>query len=160
MTDDTRLLLDDICQEYFNVGVLTARKKALRGILPVAAFRLSQRKSAPWYVLQSDLDAHIQKQIELAQPEAIRKRRAEAPPPTPRTTCLYRHFDCHGTLLYVGISVTVFSRIAQHRTGSHWANDICRIDVQRYPSWVDAYSAETEAIRKEKPLHNKAKVKK
>lgn len=160
MTEDKRLLLDDICQEYFQITPRIAQRKGSLGLLPVPAFRLSGTRKGPWYVHQSDLDAHIQRQYEKAIPESIRLRMAKekAEPKPQQVTCLYRHFDSSGTLLYVGISTRVLTRIAQHRTSSHWSDQITRIDVDRHPSWSEAYAAETEAIRKEKPLHNKAKV--
>jgi hypothetical protein len=64
---DTRLLLDDICIEYFNVTPRIAKRKAANGLLPVPAFRLSGTRKGPLYVLQSHLDAHIQRQVERAE---------------------------------------------------------------------------------------------
>jgi predicted GIY-YIG superfamily endonuclease len=159
---DTRLLLDDICIEYFNVTPRIAKRKAANGLLPVPAFRLSGTCKGPWYVLQSALDEHIARQVASAQPDDIRKRRdeAKAAPKIPKQTCLYRHFDSIGNLLYVGISTRVLDRIAQHRTASHWSEQIARIEIERLPDWESAYVAETIAIRSEKPMHNRAKVEK
>ncbi len=158
MTEEKRLLLANICQEYFGISERVAMRKASMGLLPVPAFRLSGTKGAPWFVMQVDLEAHINHQHELSKPENIKARRAEEKTKPPKPTSLYRHFDSSGNLLYVGISVRVFSRISQHRTSSHWSEKITRIDVERFPSWDDAYQAETVAIQTEKPLHNRAKI--
>lgn len=67
MTDDTRLLLDDICQDYFDITPRIAQRKACLGLLPVPAFRISGTRKGKLYVLQSDLDAHVKRQYEKAQ---------------------------------------------------------------------------------------------
>jgi predicted GIY-YIG superfamily endonuclease len=43
------------------------------------------------------------------------------------TDYIYRHYDKDGNLLYVGISLSVISRIMQHKNGSHWFNNIANI---------------------------------
>ena len=78
MPNDTRLLLDDICQEYFNVTPRIAQRKASVGLLPVPAFRLSGTSKGPLYVLQSHLDEHVKHQIEKAQKLNSQMRRAGA----------------------------------------------------------------------------------
>lgn len=70
---------------------------------------------------------------------------------------LYRHFDGNGVLLYVGISLSSVARLCQHRNASNWFEEIRRIEVEVFPSRRDAEAAETVAIKKENPLHNKAK---
>jgi excinuclease UvrABC nuclease subunit len=77
-----------------------------------------------------------------------------APKPAPRPCVLYRHFDADGTLLYVGISVSVLRRLAQHVRGSHWTDKIASITIERFASEREAAKAEEAAIRSEKPLHN------
>jgi hypothetical protein len=69
-------------------------------------------------------------------------------------TSLYRHFDTHGRLLYVGISKSHLARLAQHQTGASWYWDITRIDVEQFKTRKLALFAEMLAIRYEKPLHN------
>lgn len=64
---DTKLLLDDVCQEYFALSPKTAQRKASMGLLPVPAFRISGTKRGPLFVLQSHLDEHVKRQIEKAQ---------------------------------------------------------------------------------------------
>lgn len=67
MTEDTRLLLADICEEYFGLTERIATRKASNGLLPVPAFRLSGTRKGPLYVKLSDLEAHVQRQYEKAQ---------------------------------------------------------------------------------------------
>jgi len=76
MTEDKRLLLDDICQEYFQITPRIAQRKASMGMLPVPAFRLSGTRKGPLYVLQSDLDAHVKSQYEKAQKLNLQMRSA------------------------------------------------------------------------------------
>jgi hypothetical protein len=64
---DTKRLLIDVCQEYFDITPRIAQRKASMGLLPVPAFRLSGTRKGPLYVKQSDLDAHEQRQYEKAQ---------------------------------------------------------------------------------------------
>ena len=33
---------------------------------------------------------------------------------------LYRHFDCDGVLLYVGISLSTVARLCEHKHSSKW----------------------------------------
>lgn len=67
---------------------------------------------------------------------------------------LYRHFDIHGQLLYIGISISAVNRLGQHKVNSHWFNAIQRIEVQKFKTREDAAAAEIIAIQTEHPLHN------
>jgi hypothetical protein len=69
-------------------------------------------------------------------------------------TALYRHFNKDGTLLYVGISLSVIERLRQHRQDSHWYEDIARIEITWFSTRSEALSAERKAIESEGPLHN------
>lgn len=69
---------------------------------------------------------------------------------------LYRHFDAAGNLLYVGISLSTVDRLGQHACNAHWFQRISRIDVEKFGTRQEAEAAEREAIRKERPLYNKA----
>lgn len=64
---DTKLLLDEVCHEYFGLSPATAQRKASMGLLPVPAFRITGTKRGPLYVLQSHLEAHVKRQIEKAE---------------------------------------------------------------------------------------------
>jgi predicted GIY-YIG superfamily endonuclease len=73
-------------------------------------------------------------------------------------TALYRHRDCNGTLLYVGISLSVAARLAQHAGTSHWFAEVTQVDVEYFPTRAEAEAAERQAIRTEHPRCNKAHV--
>ena len=72
---------------------------------------------------------------------------------------LYRHFDDSGTLLYVGVSLNSINRLSQHKNGSHWFEDIARVEIEKCDSRQNALEAETNAILNENPLHNVRKRK-
>jgi excisionase family DNA binding protein len=69
-------------------------------------------------------------------------------------TCLYRHFDADGALLYVGVSLSAIARLCQHRAESGWFGRITTVTLQWFPNRSQALAAETAAIRSEHPLHN------
>lgn len=78
-----------------------------------------------------------------------------SPTPSTEVGCqLYRHFDASGALLYVGISLSAFSRLAQHREHSHWFSKIEKVTIEHFSTRVAAIEAERKAIFDEKPLHN------
>lgn len=67
---------------------------------------------------------------------------------------LYRHFDCSGKLLYIGVSYGAFVRLAQHRAASHWYSQIANMTIEQFPTREDLLAAEAYAIKLERPLHN------
>ena len=69
---------------------------------------------------------------------------------------LYRHFDADGNLLYIGISMSAFSRFAQHKRTSSWSEDIVTMTIERFESREQLEAAERAAIFRENPLHNLA----
>jgi predicted GIY-YIG superfamily endonuclease len=79
----------------------------------------------------------------------------------PRTgrTALYRHRDENGTLLYVGISLTLAHRLAAHANTSHWFRDVVRVDIEWFPTRDEALKAERHAIQCEHPRCNIAHAK-
>lgn len=70
-------------------------------------------------------------------------------------TDVYRHYDANGVLLYVGISLSAFTRLKGHRRDSAWFKQISHITVEHCETRVKAELAEAWAIRHEKPLYNK-----
>ena len=66
---------------------------------------------------------------------------------------LYRHYDEHGTLLYVGESLSSIQRLASHKDAV-WFHLIRTVKISTFASKVEAIKAETDAIRNENPLHN------
>jgi hypothetical protein len=73
---------------------------------------------------------------------------------TDNPVSLCRHFDFEGRLLYVGISLSALTRLAQHRRESYWYDHIARVEIEHFETREEALEAEAEAIRHEKPLHN------
>lgn len=58
-------------------------------------------------------------------------------------------------MLYVGVSLSVLSRLAKHRDRSAWFKEIARITVENFPDRNAALAAEDKAIRDEWPEFNK-----
>jgi predicted GIY-YIG superfamily endonuclease len=73
-------------------------------------------------------------------------------------TALYRAFSADGDLLYIGISRNFGRRWYQHASVKPWWPEAQRMTVDWYPDEESAYAAETEAIAREKPRYNIAKV--
>lgn len=69
-------------------------------------------------------------------------------------TDLYRYFDDQERLLYVGISFSAVARASQHRSDKGWWREVARMDVAHYETRSEALTAESAAIRSEKPIHN------
>jgi len=67
---------------------------------------------------------------------------------------LYRHWDVHDNLLYVGISNNFVERLAQHKEGADWYKDIYMVTIEHFDTREEALLREAEAIRTEKPLYN------
>lgn len=67
---------------------------------------------------------------------------------------MYRHWDADGRLLYVGISLSAISRLAQHSASSHWSGDIARVTIENFETREAALAAERVAVQSENPLHN------
>ena len=76
----------------------------------------------------------------------------------PVKTYLYRHFNSHGILLYVGISLNAITRFSEHRSSSKWSSQIASMTIEQFSSHAEAYDAETQAIRTEHPRHNISKT--
>ena len=68
---------------------------------------------------------------------------------------LYRHFDGGGKLLYIGISCRLRERMAGHGVTASWFNQIKTITLEHYPDRGSFLLAEHNAIKAEKPLHNR-----
>lgn len=68
---------------------------------------------------------------------------------------LYRHFDKHGTLLYVGISLSSVDRLNTHMSEARWSDWIVKVEIERFKDRNQAIIAERNAIKFEKPLFNK-----
>jgi len=64
---------------------------------------------------------------------------------------VYKHFDKHGDLLYVGYTATPMRRLYSHKQHSHWFFKIHKIKICIYPSKEKAKLAEKLAIAHENP---------
>lgn len=69
-------------------------------------------------------------------------------------TQLYRHFDEAHQLLYVGISLSTFARLSQHRFHSSWFAKIKSVEIEHFETRAEAMAAEREAIKNESPMFN------
>jgi hypothetical protein len=69
--------------------------------------------------------------------------------------CLYRIYDGHNTLLYIGISRQGIARIRTHCEEKEWADEICRIDLEDCADdEAQARAKERQAIVDERPKYN------
>jgi hypothetical protein len=90
-------------------------------------------------------------------PEPPQEEWDPSSPPAPRAavpTCLYRHFDEDGKLLYVGITHNSRSREEDHERSALWYGLSRRRTEVWHPSRADAEAAEIQAIKKQQPLFN------
>lgn len=71
-----------------------------------------------------------------------------------RDHVLYRIFDDSDRLLYVGITMNVEDRFADHRGSKGWWASATTIRLQHYDSREAVEQAEVEAIRDEAPRFN------
>lgn len=71
-----------------------------------------------------------------------------------RPHALYRFFNPSGTLLYIGITANLPTRLHDHRDDKPWWTTVANITVQHYPDRETVLAAEKAAIIAEKPLHN------
>lgn len=69
---------------------------------------------------------------------------------------LYRHYDEHGKLLYVGIASNVVNRTCEHEQASPWFDYVAYIKVEHYATRSGALIAESKAIKSENPVYNKS----
>lgn len=67
---------------------------------------------------------------------------------------LYRHYDKSGTLLYIGISNSVFTRLSGHKHSSSWIKDAVRMDTEYFKDKPTAEIEEALAIKRERPKFN------
>lgn len=69
---------------------------------------------------------------------------------------LYRFYDEHETLLYVGISLSAAARASQHRATQPWWHEVTRMDVEHIDTddRAEAERIEARVILAERPLHN------
>lgn len=71
-----------------------------------------------------------------------------------KKAAVYRQFDENGRLLYVGKSVNLLARIAEHFRDAAWRQDVAYITVEWFDTEDEALRAEAMAIYSERPIHN------
>jgi excinuclease UvrABC nuclease subunit len=71
-----------------------------------------------------------------------------------RPHALYRFFGIDGSLLYVGITSMLLTRLGRHGEDKPWWTAVARVDVQHFGSRREALQAEEEAIKAEHPRYN------
>lgn len=71
---------------------------------------------------------------------------------------VYRIYDAHKNLLYVGCSWNAFSRVKQHK-GEHqrWWPLASVVDIDTFPDFATARLIEAQAIANESPAWNVTK---
>lgn len=74
-----------------------------------------------------------------------------------RRTAVYRLYGHDGELVYVGMTVNIERRLADHERGSFWWPHVARTAVVWYDTRPEADAAESEAVAAEKPLYNMRK---
>jgi hypothetical protein len=62
-------------------------------------------------------------------------------------TTLYRAFDGHGQLLYVGITNCWLKRFGEHARNTNWFAKAIRFEVEQFQNPADALAAELRAIK-------------
>jgi predicted GIY-YIG superfamily endonuclease len=71
------------------------------------------------------------------------------------SSILYRHFDAHGRLLYVGVAVNPQKRLRAHASeGAKWVTEVARSTYERFRTHKEVLDAEIMAIQNEAPLWN------
>lgn len=71
---------------------------------------------------------------------------------------VYRVFSCNEKLLYVGLSWSAAARLSQHKHNSLWFTEAKTITLEWFTTYAKAKLAETQAIKTENPMYNKAEV--
>lgn len=69
-------------------------------------------------------------------------------------TTVYRFFDAHGDLLYVGIANSVIHRISQHITSKEWFQTVASAKFEHLETRAEAEARERHIIQSERPRYN------
>ena len=69
---------------------------------------------------------------------------------------VYRFYDSHDKLLYVGLASCPFVRSKSHKANSAWYRDVRFMEVEWHPDRATAAHAERLAIDRERPQYNKS----
>lgn len=74
-------------------------------------------------------------------------------------SALYRFYDASGTLLYVGITRKLLSRLRQHASGKPWWLAVATISIERFDTYEEARARELQLIRTLRPRYNGDRLK-
>jgi predicted GIY-YIG superfamily endonuclease len=69
-------------------------------------------------------------------------------------TDVYQLFDGDGTLMYVGVSLSLAQRMRQHRQGKRWWPQVARIEVSHCATRQEALFMEFCLIQRLQPRYN------
>lgn len=69
-------------------------------------------------------------------------------------TSVYRYYDAHGVLLYVGITSRGMTRQHEHNQAQPWWTHVVRQEVDHHPTRLLAGAAEKRLIREHRPPYN------
>ncbi|MFM9780438.1 GntR family transcriptional regulator [Streptomyces scabiei] len=69
-------------------------------------------------------------------------------------TALYRLYDSHGVLLYIGATNNPVARWSKHAADKPWWGDVSRQEIEWHGDRPAALKAEKSAIREEQPKYN------
>lgn len=72
------------------------------------------------------------------------------------TTVVYRVFDAHDALLYIGMTNDLTSRLKNHRSTKPWWIDVARVEATQPMGRALAVTVERDSIRDEQPRYNVA----
>lgn len=75
-------------------------------------------------------------------------------------TCVYKHYDTDGRLLYIGSTRKFPSRTMEHEAASRWYRLVAQIKIEKFESMSDALARERELIELKKPPFNIAHIRK
>jgi hypothetical protein len=76
-------------------------------------------------------------------------------PNTRDNNTLYRFYDKHGVLIYVGITCSLNDRIRQHSQYQVWWREVVDAKFEHFDSRAQLEDAELQAIRSERPRYNR-----
>jgi excinuclease UvrABC nuclease subunit len=72
----------------------------------------------------------------------------------PPVIALYFHYADDDTLLYVGVSSSVFIRQDRHSREARWFSQVRRISIIRFETLEEAKEAEASIIKNRMPVYN------
>lgn len=70
------------------------------------------------------------------------------------THYVYRCFDADGSALYVGCTLDVRRRMAQHRRNKPWADLVDHVEVTTHAGRRAGFAVERDEIKRLAPIHN------